>query len=85
MDNELKDKIYNAAIDVHKAKIQCYKNGFNDCVQQVCNWLDENLEYFLGDYNLASHDFEANQPLYGRLINELRIEMSELIKQAKFK
>ena len=50
-------------------------DGYKQAIEKACNWLDENLEYYLGDYNLASHDFEENQPLYGRLIDELRKHM----------
>ena len=46
--------------------------GYQKAIDFACEFLDNNLEFYLGDYNLASHDYEENEPLYGRLINDLR-------------
>lgn len=80
MNEELKKSLVGMFLDgiisIGDVIDDSYKAGFKEAIDKACKWLDRNLEYYLGDYNLASHDFEANQPLYGKLIDELRKHMN---------
>lgn len=47
----------------------------NQWLDKVCEWLRNNLEYYLGDYNLAEDELEDNQVHYAAMIEELRKAM----------
>ena len=44
-------------------------------IDRTCDWLRDNLEYYLGDYNLAEDELEDNQAHYAAMIEELRKAM----------
>lgn len=51
--------------------------GYQYAVEKACEWLRENMEYWLGDYNLAEDELEDNQIHYSAMIEELRKAMEE--------
>ena len=64
--------------------MQMFEEGSNDSIamavanqikqrtiDKACEWLRENMEYWLGDYNLAEDELEENQLHYSAMIEEL--------------
>ena len=54
-----------------------FTHGYNYAVEKACEWLRENMEYYLGDYNLAEDELEDNQVHYAAMLEELRKAMEE--------
>ena len=53
------------------------EHGYQYAVDKVCEWLSNNLEYYLGDYNLAEDELEDNQMHYAKMLEGLRKAMDE--------
>lgn len=51
--------------------------GYQYAVEKACEWLRNNLEYYLGDYNLAEDELEENRVHYAVMLEELRKAMEE--------
>lgn len=49
--------------------------GYNYAADKTCEWLRNNLEYYLGDYNLAEDELEENKVHYAAMLEELRKAM----------
>jgi len=54
-----------------------FTHGYNYAVDKASEWIRNNLEYYLGDYNLAEDELEDNQVHYAAMIEELRKAMEE--------
>ena len=46
-------------------------------IDKACEWLRNNMEYWLGDYNLAEDELEDNQMHYSAMLEALRKAMEE--------
>lgn len=59
-------------------KARCAFEASWDCaLEKACEWMRENIEYWLGDYNLAEDELEDNQVHYAAMLEELRKAMEE--------
>lgn len=61
------DEAFNAGFD----------KGYQYAVDKACEWLRNNMEYWLGDYNLAEDELEDNQIHYSAMLEALRKAMEE--------
>ena len=62
---------------LRKIYIDGGEHGYQYAVDKVCEWLSNNLEYYLGDYNLAEDELEDNQMHYAKMLEGLRKAMDE--------
>ena len=51
--------------------------GYQYAVDKACEWLRNNMEYWLGDYNLAEDELEDNQMHYSAMLEALREAMED--------
>lgn len=90
MNEELKNKLterfdsaYGEEVKIglrdalRKVYLDGVEYGYQYAVEKACEWLRNNLEYYLGDYNLAEDELEDNQVHYAAMLEELRKAMEE--------
>lgn len=61
--------------EIGEAYYEGCEHGYQYAIDKACEWLRENMEYWLGDYNLAEDELEDNQVYYAAMIEELRKAM----------
>lgn len=49
-----------------------YDKGYQYAVEKACEWLRQNMGYWLGDCDLAEDELEDNQALYSAMLEALR-------------
>ena len=49
-----------------------FTHGYNYAVEKGCEWLRQNMGYWLDDCDLAEDELEDNQALYSAMLEALR-------------